>query len=99
MESEVIDKKEISEEYTTANGKRTRTHTIRTMVNNGSKFVNYRCGKQSVNISKNMFEQIQQLKLQWEGNTNNTNESKIHAENVSLQKQLNELKALIKASK
>jgi len=97
MESKVIETKEISEEYTFNGNKKTRTHTLRAMDNNGSKFVNYRCGRQSVNISKDAFDEIQKVKLTWKADKEtNTTEEKLHAENVSLQKQINDLKKLIK---
>jgi len=97
MESKVLETKEVKEQYKASNGaKKTRIHTLRTMDNNGSKFVNYRCGRQSVNISKNAFEEIQKVKLGWKANEESKEENKIHAENVALQKQINELKALIK---
>jgi len=56
MQSEIIDVKEVKEKYSNNGRERTRTHTIRAMNNNNSKFINYRCGRQSVNINKDILE-------------------------------------------
>jgi len=96
MESKILDNKEISEKYTSTNGsKRTRVHTVRAMDNNGSKFINYRCGRQSVNISKNAFEEIQKLKLDWTNDNKQTDDKTQETllEHIQqLQKQINKLK-------
>lgn len=93
MESEILATEEIKEEYTTSKGnKQTRNHVLRTMSNNGSLFLNYRCGKQSVNISKGAWEQIQKTNLTWEQKQNSKTEQTLLQHLQQLQKQINELK-------
>ena len=100
MDSVVIDTIELKESYTTANGQnKTRTHTLRAMSNNGSMFLNYRCGKNSTNINKNMLAKITESinKLTWENKTtNNTNTdtdtTQLLKHIQQLQKQINSLK-------
>ena len=96
MNSKVLDTQEIKEKYTTTNGaNKTRVHTIRSMDNNGSKFINYRCGRQSVNISQSAWEQIKEVQLNWDVSKEQQEQDTVHQENVQLQRQINELKKLI----
>jgi len=101
MNSKVIDTIEVKEQYTTTNGsKKTRIHTIRAMVNNGSEFINYKCGRNSVNISKNIVNDIAEklTKLNWDNTAtaDNTapdnNQSDVVKALAQLQKQINQLK-------
>jgi len=96
MESVVIDKKEVKEQYTSNGNKKTRIHTIRAMNNNGSEFVNYKCGRNSVNISKGAIKEITDTmnKLNWKASkTDNTSDDNKLLEHIKqLQKQINALK-------
>jgi len=96
MESKVLDTKEVSEKYTYNGNTKTRTHTIRSMVNGGSEFINYRCGRNSVNISRDIFPKVfeQMQKLQWNNTeTEQSNNEQTLLEHIKqLQKQINKIK-------
>lgn len=103
LESKILDTKEIKESYQYNGNTKTRMHTIRSMINGNSEFINYRCGRNSVNISKGILQELTEVmnKLSWKNTTTTTDKDtdKLHAENVSLQKQINDLKNLIKNGK
>jgi len=67
------------------------------MDNNGSQFVNYKCGRNSVNISKTIVNDVIEAiqKLSWEATPeakDNNNDSDIVKALAQLQKQINSLK-------
>jgi len=75
MESQTIDNKEVKEAYEYNGNKKTRIHTIRAMINGSSKFINYKCGRNSVNISKDIIPTITEVmnNLNWDNkNTDST---------------------------
>ncbi len=98
VDSIEISRIEIPEKFE-YNGKfRTRTHIIRSMVNGESKFVNYLCGRNSVNISKDKLPEIidAMKKLQWnaeEKTTDDDSDTKTLLKHLQqLQRQINELR-------
>ena len=98
MESVIIDKIEVKEKYVSNGNNKTRVHIIRAMSNNGSQFVNYKCGRNSVNISKNAIKDVTEKinQLNWEHKqqeqTANSNEQTLLEHIKQLQKQINQLK-------
>jgi len=97
MESTTLDKKEVKENYQYNGNNKSRIHTIRAMENNGSQFINYRCGRNSVNISKNICKEITETmnNLNWKQTNKketSSNEETLLEHIKQLQKQINQIK-------
>jgi hypothetical protein len=101
--SDILSQIEISEKFVTTSGNnKTRTHIIRSMNNAGSLFINYKCGKNSINISKEILpkitEALNNLKFdipketQQKPTNKNVDMKTILEHMAQLQRQLNELK-------
>jgi len=93
MTSEVIDKVSIKDTYENkAGAKKTRTITVRSMVNDGSEFINIHCGRGSVNLPKDKASKVGKALtgLSWKKTAKK--DSKI----ADLEKQLADLKKQLK---
>ena len=93
MESQILDKKEVKEAYEYNGNKKTRVHTIRSMINGTSEFINYRCGKSSVNISKNILPAITENmnNLTWEKTNTNTETETVNTDSNEILKALQQI--------
>lgn len=93
MTSEVIDKVSIKDTYENAAGKqKTRTITVRSMVNGGSEFINIHCGRGSVNLPKDKAAKVSKALtgLSWKQKAaaKDSQISKLEKELAALKKQL-----------
>lgn len=91
MTSETVDKVSIKDTYENKAGKqKTRTITIRSMVNGGSEFINIHCGRGSVNLPKDKAAKVSKALtgLSWKAAGKDSQISKLEKELAALKKQL-----------
>ena len=98
MQSEVLDTIEVSEEYQAGNGEtKTRTHTVRSMSNGGSQFINFRVGRSSMNLSRGIWKDISKAvdKLGWETSKKQETKKQETDVNAELMKHIQQLQRQI----